>query len=179
MATERKGAQAPGKNSPAAGETTSAPGALNGTPRKITLATIGAQPTIKEVLASPDEKLALARIYGVASVAKPGASQHGPYVKFLGQFKAVNLRTGQVFTSNAMILPKFVEEQLFGAMGGESTQGVEFAFEMAAHYDESAATKYVYDAQHLLKAVDSEQMKQLESRISSAAALPNPNRKAV
>lgn len=144
------------------------------TPRKLTLKTIGAQPDFEKLLKADGKRMKLAHIYGVATKAKPGTSDLGAYVKFLGQFRAVNLATKEVFESSAAILPKFLEEQLFGMLP-EGGGNVEFAIELSAKYDKDAATKYVYEAKSLLPAKENAQLADLTARVNEAVkALPKP-----
>ncbi len=90
--------------------------------RKITLKGIGAQCDVEKLFGTEGKRLDLADVYGVATKAKPGQSDYGGYVAFLGQFRAINLETKQVFESSKCILPRFIEEELYGALGdsGES-----------------------------------------------------------
>jgi hypothetical protein len=138
------------------------------TPRKITLKGIGAQADIEKLMSADGRRMKLAHVYGVATRAKPGQTDTGPYVKFLGQFRAVNLATKEVFESSAIILPRFIEEGLFAALpdGGGN---VEFAVEISAKFDKDAATKYVYESKSLLPTQENAQLAQLETRVKEAA----------
>lgn len=144
------------------------------TPRKITLKTIGVTPDFEELMKAEGKKMKLAHIFGVATKAKPGQSDLGPYVKFLGQFRAVNLATKDEYESSAIILPRFLEEQLFGMLP-EGGGNVEFAFELSARFDKDAATKYVYDARNLLPVKENAQLMDLAGRVKDAVkSLPKP-----
>lgn len=154
-------------------------------PRKITLKEIGAQPSREDraaMLTDPTKKIALARIYGVAGSFKPGMGQtpdgtQKPYVKFLGQFRAVNLRTGEVFNSATLILPQFIEEQLHGVLTSGNAQSAEFGFEISAQGDQPgkkpSATGYTYQAHSLLQMGENTVLAALEAKFS-APALPAP-----
>lgn len=144
--------------------------------RKITLATIGAKPDFELLMKADGKRKDLADIYGVATKAKPGTSDYGPYVAFLGQFRAVNLETKQVYESSKAIFPQFIEEELFGALGqGGETPNVEFAMRISAKYDKDAATKYVYDMKPIIPPRENAQFSALESRVKeSAKLLPAP-----
>lgn len=154
------------------------------TPRKITLKEIGAQPSKEDraaMLLDASKKLVLARIFGIAGACKPGTSDHGPFVKFIGQFKAVNMRTGEIFVSSTMILPKFIEEQLHGVLtAGVSQSGVEFAWEIYAQGDKPgakpSATGYTYGAQPLMGFAENSALAALEAKISNVAQLPAPKK---
>ena len=147
-------------------------------PRKITMKTIlGEKLDFEKLMKVDGKRLQLADIYGVATKAKPGESDLGPYVRFLGQFRATNLETGEVFESAVCILPRFIEEQLMGAMGLDGAQNVEFALRVSAKYDKDAATKYVYEAKNLLPTRESDALQSLTERVGDAVkALPKPNK---
>lgn len=136
--------------------------------RKITLGTIKVQPDIEELMKAPGRKLDLADIYGVATKAKPGTSDYGPYVSFLGSFRAVRLADKAVFESSKIILPQFIEEELFGAFGEGMTGNVEFAFRVSAKYDKEAATKYVYDMKSLVPVAENAQLAGLLGKVKEA-----------
>jgi len=123
---------------------------------------------------APGKRLGLMRILGVASRAKPGATDKGEYVRFIGRFKATNLITGEVFQGSQCILPHFVGEMIHAAMtsGGPGLSGLEaqnesqFAFDIGAHYDESAITRYVYDVTSLIPPAASDALTLLEQSLN-------------
>jgi len=140
-------------------------------PRKITLKEVGAQPSNEDkaaMLLDSTKEITLARIYGVAGAFKPGNSDHGPFVKFMGQFKAVNMRTGEIFIGTTLILPRFLEEQLHGHLSA-GTVGVEFAFEVSAKGDQpgakKSATGYTYTAKPLIGFAENSALAALEAKI--------------
>lgn len=157
-------------------------------PRKITIKEIGAQPTNEEraaMLTNPALIIPLCRIYGVAGAFKPGMGStpdgaQKPYVKFLGQFRAINLKTGEVFNSATLILPAFMEEQLHGALSSGSAQSAEFAFEISAQGDQPGkkklATGYTYIAKPLLQMGESSALAALEAKISNVKQLAAPSK---
>src|SRR5258708_3606618 len=85
-----------------------------------------------KVLKDKAKAVPLMRVYGVATRMKPGESDFGPYLRFLGQFRALNIETGEAFRAPVLLLPKFLEEELAGAMGsGENVRSSEFAIEIS------------------------------------------------
>lgn len=158
-------------------------------PRKITLKEIGAQPTKEEraaMLLDHTKIIPLARIYGVAGSFKPGMGQtpdgtQKPYVKFLGQFRAVNLKTGEVFNSATLILPQFIEEQLHGILASGNAQSAEFGFEIAAQGDQPGkkpnATGYTYQAKSLLAMGENSVLAALEAKFQAALPAPKDEKK--
>lgn len=146
--------------------------------RKITIATCLAAPSM-ELLARLEKKGQGSRadvldVIGIATKFKPGTSDKGEYVKFIGQFQAKNLETGDEFISGAAIFPKMIEESLWGVMGQEVTN-VRFGYRIGVKYDRDAATKYVYVATPLTKPAENDALKLLAAEIADTIkALPAP-----
>lgn len=143
--------------------------------RKITLGTIKVQPDIEILMKAPGKKMDLCDLFGIATRVRPGSSQHGPFVAFVGTFRALRLEDKVEFESNKIILPGFIEEELFAAFNGEASANVEFAMRISAKFDKDAATKYVYDMVPLIKPKENAQLNDLLGRVKEAAkALPAP-----
>lgn len=128
------------------------------------------------------KSLPLCRIIGRADKARPDSSKLGDFVRFYGEFVGVNLMTGERFDSGSAILPGIAESAVFGMLGqlndkGQAENTVEFAFEIAAKYDETAATKYVYAVTPLLEPKPSDPMKALLDTAGSAKALTDQTKK--
>lgn len=144
--------------------------------RKITLGTIGVQPDIEALMKADGKKLDLADIYGVATKAKPGQSDYGPFVAFLGDFRAVRLSDKATFQARKIIFPQFIEEELYGAFPDGVNGNVEFAMRISAKFDKDAATKYVYEMKPIIKPAESAQLSALEAKMKDAVkALPAPS----
>lgn len=88
---------------------------------KITTRKIGAVP-------SKDEPSELFQVVGIATGIQAGESQFGEWKAFIGTFKAVNLQTGEVFTSGKLFLPSVASNYLAGFLGGSDS--VEFALQV-------------------------------------------------
>jgi hypothetical protein len=149
--------------------------------KKITIGTCFAQPDLDLLLKlekgkdKDGKRMALLDVIGIAKKFKPGSSTFGEFVKFVGQFKATNLRTKDVYTSSACILPKMLEEQLWAVMGAGEVGDVQFAFRIGCEYDEKQARKYVYTAISLLPPAENDALSLIERSIAdSAKALPAP-----
>ena len=146
--------------------------------RKITLGTCNAQPTAESIakMEKTGRDLPLMDVFGIARRFKPGVSTLGEYVKFIGQFKAVNLASREEFTAPVVILPKFLEEQLYAVMGAQAeASDVRFGYRISAKHDKKAATKYVYKAASLMKPEENDALAMLEGEIKEATrALPAP-----
>ncbi len=123
---------------------------------------------------APGKKLGLMRVIGVANRAKPGSTDKGEYVRFIGRFKATNLVTGEMYQSSQCILPNFIGEQIHAAMtaggaaglaGLEAQSESQFAFDIGAHYEESSVTKYVYTVASLIPPSQTDALALLEASI--------------
>lgn len=125
--------------------------------------------------------VALCRIIGRTNKAKPGSTDKGEYVRFIGEFIGVNLFTGERFTAGSAILPGAAEMAVYGAIGplndkGQADNTVEFALEVAAKFDEKAVTQYVFSVSSLVEAKVSNPMQALleQAKVTDAPALAAP-----
>lgn len=145
--------------------------------KKITLATCNATPNVEQLIAAKDEKgnfaiVPLLSIIGIASAFKVGQTDKGEYVRFLGQFKAINANDKTEYVSGACILPGSAPDLIYGALAGAGEgekRAVEFAFNIGARYDASAVTKYVYTVEQVIQADETDPLLQLERRLSAPA----------
>ncbi len=143
--------------------------------RKITVKTVCDTPDIEAILKAEGKRMDLMDIYGIAKGMKPGSGDNGPYVAFIGEFRAKNIQTGELFLSAKALVPKVLEEMIAGAgMAGDVFNPVEFAFRISVEYDKSAATKYVYDVTPLVPMEENDTIRALENKMSAMAALPAP-----
>lgn len=146
------------------------------TVRKLTVKSIGAQPEIKEIIAhdeqNPGEVLPLCRIVGRVSKMKPGESDYGPFVRFLGLFKGVNIRTNEEYRSSVCLLPKGIEEEIEAAFSMGVVESLDFAYEIGAKFDATVATKYIYVVSSLMPPSQSDPIAMIEK--SLVQALPAP-----
>lgn len=106
--------------------------------------------------AKPEDKVGKAvpilQVIGQVSGFVPGESDMGAYVKLKGVFQATNLITGEVFDGlSTAILPDVVAD-LAVAVIKSGSDAASFVIEIDVHYDEAAATMYVYSVRSLLKA---------------------------
>lgn len=151
--------------------------------RKITIrdvcGTVG--DLLEEMMSLKDENghhqtLPLLRVYGIARRFKIGQTDKGEFIKFIGQFASTNLRTKQEFQASQCILPLFVGEQIHAAMQGASGEEMnesQWAFEIGAHFNPTAVTKYVYDIRPLKQPGQSDALQLLRQSVD-ARALPAP-----
>ena len=79
---------------------------------KLSMKTIGAQPKAgATVIDGP-----VAQVYGRARGASYGTTHLGEYLKFKGDFEAVNLATGEVYRSQNLLLPEIASALLAEAL---------------------------------------------------------------
>lgn len=78
--------------------------------KKLTMRSIGLMPDDLEALALEVKKeIAVARVAGRILQATPGHTEKGEYVKFSGEFVAINLLTGDEIRAQECILPAVAE----------------------------------------------------------------------
>lgn len=128
---------------------------------------------VKKMVASDEikEPTAIMRIFGVATRAQVGEGDNGPWVAFIGQFKAINLLDGTEYTSGKAFLPDVASDLLEGALAGDGAQGAEFGFDVLVVPDESSATGYIYQAESLIKPTEDDTLSRLEKTVTPPAAL--------
>lgn len=132
---------------------------------KITVKNVCGSPDLEAILKAPNKQIELMDVYGLARKAIPGESQYGPYVKFSGSFKAVNLDTGETVQSGALILPGTAQELLAGAFSDDATE-IKFGFKIGVKYDkESKGTGYSFVVTSLTEPAENDPLVALENQI--------------
>lgn len=79
---------------------------------KISIKGIGAQPAPGSV----KEPREIAKIFGSARQFAVGTTTYGDFVKFKGDFEAINMATGETFRSNSLLVPQILENMLVQAL---------------------------------------------------------------
>jgi hypothetical protein len=110
------------------------------------------------------------KIVGKSTSAAHGSTDKGPYIKFGGDFYAVNLLTGERFQSGVCILPQFVALQLEAAL--KASNSVEFGLEIGVKRNDSSVTGYEFNIKPLIEAKPTDTVTALLSR--AGIALPAP-----
>lgn len=103
----------------------------------------------------------LFKIVGQSTEAKTGQSALGAYTSLLGSFTAVNLQTGEIYTSSKCILPNFISEGMGAAL--HTNNSVEFAIEIQAMEKADSISGYEYTAKNLIEMAPTDTMKRLLS----------------
>ncbi len=99
------------------------------------------------------QKLDLYQILGIAGDTKTGSSDYGPWTALLGQFRATNMITGEIFEAFKVLLPAVLSEMILGKMGsqGPDGRGVSFAFIVGIMVDEKSTIGYTYYAKPVIE----------------------------
>lgn len=142
--------------------------------RKMTVKSICGPVDLEKLIKS--KKLALMDLWGIASRTKGITTDYGSAVRFIGQFRAVNLDTGELFTSTRLYLPSALEEELQAAMSG--AESAEFGLRIFVIYDKSnTGMPYYYDAESLVKPANTDALAALEEKVLAARkVLPSPKK---
>lgn len=143
---------------------------------KLTIKTLKAQPARHSVEA---EEM-IATIYGRCTDKKPGTSDHGDFIRFKGEFEGVNAKTGEVFRSGDLIVPKTLESLLDSAISLEEANAVDFAVEVWVEPNERSITGYSYTIKPLIKPAESDVLAGLRELAapSTQQALEAPKQEA-
>ncbi len=142
--------------------------------RKISVKTVYGEIDLEALLKDKAKTHHVMDVFGVARRTKPGESDNGPFMAFMGEFRAIAAPgapngAGAMYRAPKVFLPKFLEEEVAATIGdGETVKSVEFGYRIYAKYDKDAATKYVYMADSLLEPEVSDAMLALESRMADA-----------
>src|SRR5262245_2730444 len=111
--------------------------------KKITVKTVyGGKPDLEKLIKKQEEldkRLPLMEVIGIANGYKNGSSvlpdgKTSNWTKLTGQFKAVNLDTGEVFRSGVAIMPAVANDLVVGVLSGGTINAVEFGFRVYAVY---------------------------------------------
>lgn len=140
--------------------------------RKITLAKIGATiGVLKAAVAqvAEGEVVPAMRVVGVANGYKAGQTDKGEYVTLLGEFQAINLMTGEQFTSSRAIIPTFIAENFVPAL--QQHGNAEFALDIGARRKDSAVAGYEFIMRPLIESKASDRLSALLEVASKAAPL--------
>lgn len=137
--------------------------------RKVTIAQVASKTRILKALmsnlftdaqrADGKAEIAVCRIYGTAVRYRAGMGDNGEFIKFDGNFRAVDIMpdgangaaTGVIYDGGVSILPNFLNGPLMSAID-TTKQPVSFGVEVSAIYDASAATSYKFGVKNLMPA---------------------------
>ncbi len=134
----------------------------------------------KEIFLPEGKPVPLLTVIGQVHGVKAGEGDNGSFVKLFGIFEATNLITGEVLSDVGIaILPNFVSSGIAGAINA-GAQSVDFAVTIQTRYVESAATMYVFEADSLMKPVESPALAGLKASLAAQGImLPAPKVQAI
>lgn len=117
----------------------------------------------------PGERVPLFRVFGLARGAKKGDGDNGPWLAFLGEFRAtrIDAESGEVITygSSTLFLPSCAEELLAPVVMENDGSGVEFAFDIGLIGSPASSVGYEFTADSVLAVKESEAIQSLASRL--------------
>lgn len=133
------------------------------------------QITIKNIKAQPkpntiSEPTMIATLYGRCTDKKIGTSDFGDYIRFMGEFEAVNAATGDAYRAGKMIVPGVLEGLLDSAISVEDNEAVDFAVEVWVEPSERGNTGYTYNIKPLIKPKESDVLGELRALAAGSAA---------
>ena len=118
-------------------------------------------------------KLKLMRVYGQAVSTKTGASSYGDWTSLLGQFKAVNLATGEVHEASTLFLPDVAMTAVMVGLSAPDARSVEFAMDIFATLRKDGkpgGVPYTYEWAPILPPGENDPIKRLEAKMLALAA---------
>lgn len=114
-------------------------------------------------------------VMGYAKSMESKATVYGDSMAFYGDFKAINVATGEAYRSGTCYLPDVAEDLLKSILG--QTEGVvEFGFAVSAvgvkGRTPGEAGKYEYRCKPLMEASEKDPMRALEEQLKKRLAAP-------
>lgn len=132
--------------------------------RQITIKSIKAQPAPHSI----DKATMIATLYGRCSEKKVGTSDYGDYIRFRGEFEAVNAETGETYRAGNMIVPGVLEGLLDSAITVDENSAVDFAVEVWVEPSERGNTGYTYNIKPLIQPAESDVLGDLRALASDS-----------
>ena len=123
-------------------------GATRKVARKLTMASASSLSTSEKAKLGVDKATPILQVIGMTNEYKFGETQLGPYIKFWGQFEAVDLMTGEITTSGAAIFPPILGDNLVGAIGKDGNTvrfAGTFGVKPASKKDATIPWEYYFD----------------------------------
>jgi len=136
--------------------------------RKLTIKTAGFDTTAVKAAIGDNKTADLLKVVGITTEARPGQTEKGEFIKFGGQFRAVNIQTGELFEASTAIFPNFIADSLAAALA--QSQEVEFGILIGAKANAPSVTGYEYTVRPLVEAKVSDKL----GALIAAAGLDAP-----
>lgn len=122
----------------------------------------------------PEGKVMLMQVFGIATGTKSDESNFGPWTALLGQFRAVNLETGEVFQSGVCFLPNTGLNLITPLLKKDGVDGLEFALNIGVIPAENTVG-YEYYVEPVIEAKDNDPLEILSKKVAQVA-LPAPEK---
>lgn len=135
--------------------------------RQITIKTIKAQPPKGSI----SEPTMIVTLYGRCTEKKVGTSDFGDFIRFKGEFEAVNAESGESYRAGNMIVPGVLEGLLDSAITVDETNAVDFAVEIWVEPSERSNTGYTYNIKPLIEPEESDALGQLRQLAQQKASV--------
>lgn len=129
--------------------------------KKISVKSVLGQ-AVKTLVPAEGSKM-LMRVYGSAQDTKTVTTQFGDGVGFTGNFRAVNLITGEEFASNVLWVPDVLTLLIKAALA--DAEQVEFAFDIGVKANPDVAIGYEYVTASLVESREPDYMTQLAAKL--------------
>lgn len=119
----------------------------------------------------------LFQVIGQAYGTRKGEGDYGPWVALVGQFEAVNLKTGEFFSGPECFLPEPYNGMIVDRLTGEGrANAVDFAYEIGLKAPgEDSTVQYEYTCKPIHDPKAGDPLKELRARLPKFAALPAPD----
>lgn len=143
---------------------------------KLTIKTLGCNPSMVKTLPDGENKLAICRLYGKVQDVKyqENKDKGEVYTFFAGTFEGINMQNGEVLRSGKLFLPKgiseVVESEVKNLRAKDDKASVSFAFEIRA-VKATNPIGYSYEAAALKKPEAEDELSELRSAISKFPTL--------
>lgn len=158
--------------------------------KKLSVATVSKSVKPKDFKDIPEGKeLHVMRIAGIVRAVNTGETKFGPYLEFSGDFRAIDVVSGEEVVGPKMFLPSPLDAVLrneFLAVAvdqetGEIKKGaqVSFAYDISVISDPKSSVGYVYQRRSLMNTEEAQPVRQLLASLPpltrpEPAALPAP-----
>lgn len=118
------------------------------------------------------------RIVGICRSHSVKSSQYGDSVQFEGDFRAIDIKSGEIFNAGKLFLPQIAESYLFNALlaaqGSEGFTGLELGFDVGIK-PASTPMGYEYTVAPLIQPEATvDRLSDLLNTMPALPALPQP-----
>lgn len=141
--------------------------------KKLSVATVYGKIKLTDLIAK--RTMPLMRVIGTAVSTKKGVTQYGEFTALQGNFKAVNVETGEESRAASLFLPDVALLPIVTALSSPDARGVDFAIELQVKYvgddagHKSGGSVYEYTFVPLLDMGADDPIARIEARLAAQA----------